>query len=93
MPSVQIVSSQQPDSPIDMYLDVEWIGGPVSELLAKGILPFLIFLGPFAHPESLVRVQNLTGKSVTFYGADLCNKASLREVFSKVSLSMIYLDN
>ena len=45
----------------------------------------MIFSGPFAIPESLVRVQNLTGKSVTFYGADLCNKASLRDVFSKVS--------
>ena len=53
-------------------------------------VPFLsMFLGPFAIPESLCRVQNLTGKSVTFYGADLCNKSSLREVFSKVSLSMI----
>jgi len=45
--------------------------------------------GPFAIPESLVRVQNLTGKSVTFYGADLCNKASLRDVFSKHQIDCV----
>ncbi len=36
-------------------------------------------------PESLVRVQKLTGKSITFYEADLCSKESLRAVMSKVS--------
>jgi len=45
--------------------------------------------GPLAIPESLVRVQNLTGKSVTFYGADLCNKASLRDVFSKHQIDCV----
>eukprot|EP00094_Tigriopus_californicus_P003813 TCALIF_03669-PA protein Name:"Similar to GALE UDP-glucose 4-epimerase (Pongo abelii)" AED:0.18 eAED:0.18 QI:465/0.66/0.8/0.9/0.88/0.9/10/0/383 len=34
-------------------------------------------------PESLVRVQKLTGKSLTFYEADLCNIDSLRSVFTK----------
>jgi len=45
--------------------------------------------GPFAIPESLCRVQKLTGKSVTFYGADLCNKPSLREVFSKHQIDCV----
>ncbi len=35
-------------------------------------------------PESLVRVQRLTGKSLVFYEADLCDKDSLRSVFAKV---------
>ncbi len=35
-------------------------------------------------PESLRRVQKLTGKSVVFYEADLCSKESLRAVMSKV---------
>ena len=38
-------------------------------------------------PESLIRVQRLTGKTLTFYDADLCNRDSLRAVFSKVCLS------
>ena len=44
----------------------------------------IYFLGPSSYPESLVRVQKLTGKNVTFYEADLCDKDSLRQVFSKV---------
>ncbi len=36
-------------------------------------------------PESLNRVQNLTGKKLTFYEVDLCDKAALKGVFSKVS--------
>jgi hypothetical protein len=40
--------------------------------------------GPHAYPESLVRVQKLTGKSLTFYEADLVDKDALRQVFSKV---------
>ncbi len=35
-------------------------------------------------PESLGRVQKLTGKSVVLYKADLCSKESLRAVMSKV---------
>ncbi len=41
-------------------------------------------------PESLVRVQKLTGKSITFYEADLCSKESLRAVMSKVGI-MLYI--
>lgn len=40
--------------------------------------------GPSKMPESLVRVQRLTGKSVIFHEADLCDKDSLRSVFAKV---------
>ena len=42
------------------------------------------FAGPKALPESLVRVQKLTNKSLIFYPADLTKKDSLREVFSQV---------
>lgn len=45
--------------------------------------------GPSSYPESLVRVQHLTGKSVTFYQADLCNKDSLREVFNKHQIDCV----
>ena len=53
------------------------------------LLMNVIFTGPTALPESLVRVQNLTGKTLTFYGADLCNKDSLREVFSKHKIDCV----
>ena len=46
----------------------------------------LYYLGPSLMPESLVRVQRLTGKSVIFYEADLCDKDSLRSVFAKVRI-------
>lgn len=36
-------------------------------------------------PESLKRVQELTGKNVTFYDVDIRDKNGLREVFKKVS--------
>ena len=32
------------------------------------------------YPESILRVQELTGKNVTFYEADITNKDSLRQV-------------
>ena len=35
-------------------------------------------------PESLARVQKLTGKTLTFYEADLCDKDSLRRCMSAV---------
>merc|ERR1711953_1155306 len=35
------------------------------------------------YPESISRVQDLTGKTVTFYEADITNKDSLRQVFAK----------
>ena len=40
-------------------------------------------------PESLVRVQRLTGKTVTFYEADLCSKDSLRAVMSKHKIDCV----
>lgn len=36
-------------------------------------------------PESLKRVQDLTGKSVTFYDVDIRDKDGLREIFNKVN--------
>jgi len=35
------------------------------------------------YPESILRVQELTGKSVIFFEADITNKDSLRQVFAK----------
>jgi len=35
------------------------------------------------YPESILRVQELTGKTVTFFEADIANKDSLRQVFAK----------
>merc|ERR1711944_325165 len=45
--------------------------------------------GPKALPESLVRVQKLTNKSLIFYPADLTKKDSLREVFSQHSIDCV----
>lgn len=45
--------------------------------------------GPSSYPESLVRVQKLTGKSLTFYEADLVDKDSLRQVFSKHQIDCV----
>lgn len=38
--------------------------------------------GP-VHPESILRVQKLTGKTVAFYEADITDKDALRQVFAK----------
>jgi len=45
--------------------------------------------GPSKMPESLVRVQRLTGKSVIFHEADLCDKDSLRSVFAKHKIDVV----
>lgn len=37
-------------------------------------------------PESLKRVQDITGKELTFYNVDIRDKSALDEVFKKVSL-------
>lgn len=36
-------------------------------------------------PESLKRVENITGKKVKFYLVDLCNREALDGVFKEVS--------
>ena len=40
--------------------------------------------GPTKEPECLVRVAQMTGKPVTFYEANLCDRESLRVPFRKV---------
>ena len=40
----------------------------------------LLFAAGNVYPESIARVQDLTGKTVTFYEADITNKDSLRQV-------------
>ena len=37
-----------------------------------------------AKPDSLERIENLTGKSVVFYAADVCDVAAMHHVFQKV---------
>ena len=44
------------------------------------------FIGSNDFPESLVRVQEMTGKPVTFYKANLCDPDSIRVPFQKVIL-------
>lgn len=38
-------------------------------------------------PESIKRVEEITGKKVTFYQVDLVDKAELRKIFEKVLYS------
>lgn len=40
-------------------------------------------------PESLKRVQDITGKEVIFHNADIRDKSALNEVFKKVSLYLL----
>lgn len=40
-------------------------------------------------PESIVRVEKLTGKSTIFYDVDLTNKDALRKVFEKHSIDCV----
>lgn len=40
-------------------------------------------------PESLKRVQDITGKQLIFYNVDIRDKSGLNEVFKKVSLYFI----
>ena len=42
-------------------------------------------------PECLKRVQELTGKIVTFYLVDLRDLEKTREIFSKVSFSAFHI--
>ena len=44
----------------------------------------LLFLGPTESPESLVRVEEMLGKKITFYKANLCDRESLKVPFQKV---------
>ena len=39
-------------------------------------------------PESLIRVQNITKKSLKFYDVDVCDGNSLRQVFEKVPINL-----
>ena len=41
------------------------------------------------YPESLKRVQKITGKSVTFYELDIREKAKLEEVFEKHKIDSV----
>ncbi len=42
-------------------------------------------------PESLARVQKLTGKTLSFYEADLLDKESLKAVMKKVTATSMRL--
>ena len=45
-------------------------------------MDIMLYLGN-GYPESINRVQDLTGRKVAFHEADLCNKDSLRKVTHK----------
>ena len=47
--------------------------------------------GPTKEPECLVRVAQMTGKPVTFYEANLCDRESLRVPFRKVKWNSYYI--
>jgi UDP-glucose 4-epimerase len=42
------------------------------------------------YPESLRRVQELTGKKITFYKVDIRDREGLDEIFRKVSFAWIF---
>ena len=53
----------------------------------KGVLIVLNILLGNIYPESISRVQQLTGKKVVFHEVDICNKHALRTVsFYKVDI-------
>ena len=45
-------------------------------------------VGSGGWPESLVRVQNITKKSLKFYDVDVCDGNSLRQIFEKVPINL-----
>ena len=47
------------------------------------------FVGSGGWPESLVRVQNITKKSLKFYDVDVWDRSSLRQVFEKVNKTLL----
>lgn len=42
-------------------------------------------------PESIKRVEKITGKTITFYNVDIMNKEALTKIFKLVRLSFIDL--
>ena len=56
------------------------------------VLLWYYFKGPTKEPECLVRVSQMTGKPVTFYEANLCDRDSLRVPFRKVTFAYIYFE-
>ena len=40
-------------------------------------------------PKSLLKVMELTGKSLIFHEVDICDKAGLRSVFTKVNKTIL----
>ena len=55
------------------------------ELLQAGFKVIVVDNLCNSKPESLSRVQQITGKSLTFYQADICDKPALTEIFAKES--------
>ncbi|XP_014664638.1 PREDICTED: UDP-glucose 4-epimerase-like isoform X2 [Priapulus caudatus] len=55
----------------------------VLELLNKGYQPVVMDNFSNSCKESLVRVEQLTGKEIIFFKADILDKSALRKVFSK----------
>ena len=53
------------------------------ELLQAGFKVVVVDNLSNSKPESLLRVQQITGKTLTFYQADIRDKAALTEIFAK----------
>jgi UDP-glucose 4-epimerase len=59
------------------------------ELLEAGFKVIVVDNFSNSKPESLSRVQQITGKSLTFYQADIRDKQALTEIFAKESPSTV----
>ena len=59
------------------------------ELLQAGYKVVVIDNLSNSKPESLIRVQQITGKSLTFYQADIRDKPALTEIFAQESPSTV----
>ncbi len=59
------------------------------ELLQAGFKVVVVDNLTNSKPESLSRVQQITGKSLTFYQADIRDKQALTEIFAKESPSTV----
>ena len=85
---------QSKDSVISMKILVTggagYIGSHTSlVLLEKGYEVVVVDNLSNSKEESLLRVQKLTGKKITFYNDDVCDKTALRKIFSEQKIDAV----
>lgn len=61
----------------------------IVELSAAGHTTVVVDNLSNASPESIKRVEDITGKSIPFYEVDVCDSAALSEVFAKHSIDAV----